>query len=89
MNACEASTGSFEGSFDSILSAWQKDAYWISFFVRPCCPPPSEEVALGHLEKLRTEIRSNAVFSDGQKQQLLEIVDDRETWYKNSPFCRS
>ncbi|NGM18334.1 hypothetical protein GMI70_10100 [Eggerthellaceae bacterium zg-893] len=88
MNACETNMGTFEDTFDAILSAWQKDKYWISFFVRPCCPPPSEEVALGYLEKLRAEIRSNAVFSDDEKQQLLEIVDDRETWYKNSPFCR-
>lgn len=80
--------GSWDATFDSVLSTMQEDTYWINFFVRPCGPPPLEKEALDSLGKLRGQICARADFDESQKKQLLALIDAREAWYKRFPFCR-
>ena len=87
-NACATTSDSFKGSFEEIKEAMMTDKYWINFFVRPCCPPPSFEQAKDALNKRRVEIKNRTDFSEDEQQQLLAIVDEREAWYKASPFYR-
>ena len=58
------------------------------FFVRPCCPPPSAHVAANRIDELRDQVREREDFTEEQKAQLLELIDQREAWYEKSPFCR-
>lgn len=75
-------------SFEEVLDELGKDKYWIAFFVRPCCPPPSAQVAANRIDELRDQVREREDFNSEQKTQLLELIDQREVWYQKSPFCR-
>lgn len=88
MEACTVPEAFPGETFDEVCEAMQTDKYWINFFVRPCCPPPSAEQARANLDKRRDEVREHPAFSDAQKEQLLAIIDEREAWYASSPFCR-
>lgn len=74
--------------FEDVFKAMQTDKYWINFFVRPCCPPPSAEQAKSYIDKRRHEVESNSAFTADQKSKLLEVIDSREKWYLSSPFCK-
>ncbi len=87
--SCAVPESDFEGTFDEIKQAMSTDKYWMNFFVRPCCPPPSVEQATHMLNKRREEIQGRSDFSADERAQLLGIVDEREMWYVKSPFYRS
>lgn len=89
MATCTVPRNDANDSFEDVLAAMQTDTYWINFFVRPCCPPPGTSDAIKQLDKRRDEIRARTDYTDEQKEQLLAIVDERQTWYLASPFCRS
>lgn len=88
MEICEVPEAFPGETFEEVFSAMQTDKYWINFFVRPCCPPPSTDQAKQNLDKRRDEVREHPVFSDEEKEKLLAIIDEREKWYSSSPFCR-
>lgn len=75
-----------ELSYEEILEQMGDRKYWIRFFVRPCCPPPSKEVAATNCERFRNEIRSYNVLTEEQKATLIAIVDENEAWYVSSPM---
>lgn len=86
MDKCAIPNDDMNASFEEISNAMQTEKYWINFFVRPCCPPPSYEEAVSRLDKRRAEIEAREDFSDEQKAQLLAIVDERQQWYGSTPF---
>lgn len=87
MAECAVPTAFPGETFDEVYQAMQADKYWINFFVRPCCPAPGAEQALQMLDKRRDEVRARADYTDEQKAQLLDVIDQRQQWYVSSPFC--
>lgn len=87
-NVCAIGNDKVEGEFQDLYAAMQKDAYWIRFFVRPCCPAPSLEGAHEMLDKLIAEVGAHETFSDDQKDQIAELIEGRKTWYASSGLCR-
>ncbi len=87
-NVCAIGNDKVEGEFQDLYAAMQKDAYWIRFFVRPCCPAPSLEGAHEMLDKLIAEVGAHETFSDDQKDRIAELIEGRKTWYASSGLCR-
>ena len=87
-NVCEVSNPSVIEEFNTLCAEMQKDAYWIRFFVRPCCPAPSLEGAHERLDKLKGEVNAHEGFSDEQKAALCELIEARKDWYATSGLCR-
>ena len=87
-NYCEIGNPAIDEEFNTLCTEMQKDAYWIRFFVRPCCPAPSLEGAHEQLDKLKGEVFAHEGFSDEQKAQLAEIIEARKSWYATSGLCR-
>ena len=82
--------GQTEGAgFDELIEAWKDDLYWIRFFVRPCCPAPDGEAALGRLERPAGEADARADFTSEQKRELPEVIEARKQWYPTSGLCRA
>ncbi|MBR5259396.1 MAG: hypothetical protein IKV48_02835 [Eggerthellaceae bacterium] len=85
---CEIGNPAIDEEFNALFTEMQKDAYWIRFFVRPCCPAPSLEGACEQLDKLKGEVFAHEGFSDEQKAQLAETIEARKSWYGTSGLCR-
>lgn len=84
---CDAPDEELAGvSFEEALAAYSSRKFWISFFVRPCCPPPGADQAKLELEKQRDQVRARADFSEDQKAQLIAAIDGGEAWYKTTPY---
>ena len=82
--------GQTEGAgFDELIEAWKNDLYWIRFFVRPCCPAPDLEGAIGMLDRLAGEVDARADFTPEQKRELREVIEARKEWYPTSGLCRA
>lgn len=77
-----------EGSFDELWAAMQEDSYWIRFFVRPCCPAPDLAGASKMLDKLKAEALERPDLTEGQRQQLADLIEGRKAWYGTSGLCR-
>lgn len=75
-----------EASFDEALEAYGSRKFWVSFFVRPCCPPPPSETAKKQLENQRELVRAREDFTAEQKEQLIALIDDGEAWYRSTPY---
>ena len=90
MDACEASAPALgdQGSFEELVEAMAKDAYWIRFFARPCCPAPDLEGAAKMLDKLKAEALARTDLDAGQRQQLADLIEGRKAWYATSGLCR-
>lgn len=89
MDACDIpDTGIDKVSFEKAVESFGKQSFWVSFFVRPCCPPPSATQAQMQLDKQRELVRSRADFSSEQKDELLSLIDEGENWYKSTPYWR-
>lgn len=89
MDECSIVNPHVDSSFDEVYEGMRGDAYWIRFFVRPCCPAPSIESAMNMLDRLTGEVRERDDFSDEQKQQLCALVDERRSWYPKSGLVRA
>ena len=87
-NVCEVSSPSVNEEFDALYAEMQKNAYWIRFFVRPCCPAPSLEGAHERLDKLKSEVNAHEGFSAKQKDALCGLIEARKDWYATSGLCR-
>ena len=85
---CEIGNPAINEEFEALYAEMQKNAYWIRFFVRPCCPAPSLEGAHERLDKLKDEVHAHAGFSDEQKAQLAALIEARKDWYATSGLCR-
>ena len=57
--------------FEKAREAYADRKFWVSFFIRPCCPPPGGKTAAKHLEEQREMVRARADFSGAgcRKQQ--------------------
>ena len=75
-----------EVTFEEALEGFSSRKFWISFFIRPCCPPPGQRLALHQLDQQREYVRAREDFSDEQKAQLLAAIDEGEAWYKTTPY---
>ena len=62
--------------------------FWVSFFIRPCCPPPDGKTAAKHLEEQREMVRARTDFSDEQKAELVALIDEGEAWYRSTPYWK-
>ena len=92
-NVCEIGASAMSNpavneEFSALYAEMQKNAYWIRFFVRPCCPAPALEGACEMLDKLKGEVNAHAGFSAEQKAQLAELIEARKEWYPTSGLCR-
>lgn len=88
MEACEAGKPMEAPSFQALYNDMETDAYWIRFFVRPCCPAPALDGAVEMLDKLRGEVMAQDSFTDDQKQQLAALIEARKEWYPTSGLCK-
>lgn len=75
-----------EVTFEEALEAFNSRKFWISFFVRPCCPPPGQRLALHQLDHQRDLVNAREDFTDDQKAQLLAAIDGGEAWYRTTPY---
>lgn len=73
-------------TYEEAVEAYGDRKFWVSFFVRPCCPPPSGEVAKAQLEKQREMVRERDDFTDEQKSHLISLIDEGEAWYRSTPY---
>lgn len=73
-------------SFEEAMAAYADQKYWVSFFIRPCCPAPNGETAKKQLDAQRDMIRAREDFTEDQKAQLLACVDEGEAWYRKTPY---
>lgn len=89
MSKCEIDNTAGDQSFDEVYAGMQKDAYWIRFFVRPCCPAPNVESAMSMLDRLAGEVNARSDYSREEKEQLVELIDMRRSWYPNSGLVRT
>lgn len=90
-NQCEVPESDPVGhsdAFEDVLAGMQSQKYWINFFVRPCCPPPGARQAQTLLDKRRAEVSGHPTYTDEQKAQLLQLIDEGEAWYKSTPFYK-
>ena len=90
MDACTlgGAAPAAEGSFDELWAAMQKDSYWIRFFALPCCPAPDLAGAEKMLDKLKAEALARPDLTEGQRQQLADLIEGRKAWYGTSGLCR-
>ncbi len=83
--ACDIpDTGIAEVSYEEAVESFGKQSFW----VRPCCPPPSGTQAKMQLDKQRDLVRERADFTPEQKDKLLSLIDEGETWYRSTPYWR-
>lgn len=73
-------------SFEEARNAYADRKFWVSFFVRPCCPPPKSTLAKKQLDAQRDLVRTRADFTDSQKAELISLIDDGEAWYRSTPY---
>lgn len=73
-------------TFEQAREAYSKRSFWISFFVRPCCPPPAGDLAARAIEGQRELVRARNDFTDEQKSQLIALIDEGEAWYRTTPY---
>ncbi len=73
-------------SFEKAREAYADRKFWVSFFIRPCCPPPGGKTAAKHLEEQREMVRARDDFSDEQKAELISLIDEGEAWYRSTPY---
>ncbi|MCI9129872.1 MAG: hypothetical protein HFJ65_06160 [Eggerthellaceae bacterium] len=84
---CEINTyDTKDVTYEEAAEAYADRKFWVSFFVRPCCPPPGGETAKKQLDIQRDMVREHPVFTDEQKQHLLSLIDDGEAWYRSTPY---
>lgn len=88
MDACKVESMPQGGTFRELFDDMQTDAYWIRFFVRPCCPAPSLDGAVEMLDKLRGEVLAEERFAEDEKRQLTELIEARKEWYPTSGLCK-
>ncbi len=72
--------------FEEARDAFSSQKFWVSFFVRPCCPPPAASLARQQLDIQRDLVRAREDFTEDQKQVLLDLIDKGEAWYKTTPY---
>lgn len=88
MDACETPQTDKDATFEDLRKEMRKDVYWVRFFVRPCCPAPDAEGALGMLDHLKRDVAAREDFTDDQKAALCAIIDERGEWYPTSGLCK-
>lgn len=84
---CKVNTyNSKEVTYEEAAESYGDRKFWVSFFVRPCCPPPGGAMAKKQLDIQRDMVRERADFTDEQKQHLLSLIDEGEAWYRSTPY---
>lgn len=83
-----SNAGMIAGSFEEIKGFLHDQKYWVRFFAKPCCPSCDEESADRHIRDFSKQIRDCEELSQSQKNELLEIAEQRCAWYKTLPICR-
>lgn len=85
--ACEVQAYDIDGvSYEKAVESFGDRKFWVSFFVRPCCPPPGAKTAMRQLDLQRDMVRARTDFSDDQKDHLLSLIDEGEAWYRSTPY---
>lgn len=85
--ACAAPDASVaEVSFEQARDAYADRKFWVSFFIRPCCPPPPGATAAKQIENQRALVRAREEFTDEQKSELIALIDAGEDWYRRTPY---
>ena len=75
-------------NFDELRAEMEKNIYWVRFFCRPCCPSPGVAGANKMLDRLRDEALESSEYTQSQKDELVEIIEQRRAWYPHSGLCR-
>ena len=89
MPACEIEDAKVSAvSFEQAEQSFASRKFWISFFVRPCCPPPAGTQAKMQLDKQRELVMQRTDFTPEQQKRLLELIDEGEAWYRSTPYWR-
>lgn len=84
---CEINShDSIDVTYEEAAKAYGDRKFWVSFFVRPCCPPPGGETAKKQLDIQRDLVRDRSDFTDQQKEHLLSLIDEGEAWYRSTPY---
>lgn len=78
---CSVPDMNLDDTFEDLLNAFESQNYWVSFFMRPCCPPPGESAARSLIEHLCSDIDARPDLSPEQKQTLKGIAHERLAWY--------
>ncbi len=73
-------------TFEQAREGYGDRKFWVSFFVRPCCPPPAGELAAKQVEAQRELVRARADFTEDQKAELIALIDAGEAWYRGTPY---
>lgn len=73
-------------TYEEAVEAYGDRKWWVSFFVRPCCPPPNGATAKKQLDIQRDMVRNHSDYSEEQKCHLLSLIDEGEAWYKGTPY---
>lgn len=73
-------------TFEKARDAYAKRSWWVSFFIRPCCPAPGADVASRQIERQRKLVREREDFTDEQKSELIRLIDEGERWYLSTPY---
>lgn len=85
--ACEAFDSSIYGvTFEEAREAYGSRKWWVSFFVRPCCPPPGASLAKKQLDEQRAMVNAREDFTEAQKAELVALINDGEAWYRSTPY---
>ncbi len=86
-NACSTETN-LDSNFEQLKKEMKTDIYWIRFFCRPCCPAPDFDGAVKMLDRLSAEVQACESYTDGEKAELTQFIEDRKEWYPHSGLCR-
>ena len=89
VDTCEIpETGIETVSFEDARASFASKKFWVSFFVRPCCPPPAGSLAKMQLDKQRALVRARTDFTPEQQEELIALIDEGEAWYRSTPYWR-
>lgn len=86
-DACEAAGSAiYDVAFEEAKESYGSRKFWVSFFVRPCCPPPGAKIASRQLDMQRAMVNAREDFTAEQKAELISLIDEGEAWYRSTPY---
>ena len=88
MDACAVPSTDPKATFQELYDDMGTDAYWIRFFVRPCCPAPGLDAAMAMLDKLAAEAAAREDFTPEERERIIALIEGRKEWYPRSGLYR-